>query len=110
MLILACLLSSSKEEQQPFFSYKILNSFIEDAREAEVDLHVIDSPYFYLQKDSNNISLSTIENILTGHDLTFYNFANNEEFSLQTGLFGDETHMNHFGAEKFSRMVADIIR
>ena len=87
----------------------ILNSFVEDALDAGVDLYVIDSPYFFLQKDSNNISLSTISDILTGHNLTYYNFANNEEFTLQTGLFGDETHMNHFGAEKFSRVVADII-
>jgi hypothetical protein len=88
----------------------ILNSFIEDALEAEVDLYVIDSPYFYLQKDSNNISLSTIRNILAEHNLTYYNFANNDAFTLQTGLFGDDTHMNHFGAEKFTRIVAGIIK
>ena len=88
---------------------KILNSFIDDAQEAGIDLYVIDSPYFYLHKDSNNISLMKIKKILHEKNLKYHNFANQEDFTLDTGLFGDPTHMNRFGAEKFSKLVVEII-
>lgn len=87
----------------------ILNSFIDNALQAKIDLYIIDSPYFFLQKDSNNLSLVKIKEILKEKNLRYYNFANNEKFTSDPGLFGDPTHMNHFGAEKFTELVADII-
>jgi len=87
----------------------ILNRFIDDAQQAKIDLYIIDSPYFYLQKDSNNISLMKINEILHKKNLKYYNFANDEIFSLNPGLFGDPTHMNHFGAQRYSMLIADII-
>ncbi len=87
----------------------ILNSFIDNALQEEIDLYIIDSPYFYLQKDSNNISLVKIKEILKDKNLKYINFANDEEFTSDPGLFGDPTHLNHFGAKKFTELVSDII-
>ena len=87
----------------------ILNSFIDDANQVKVDLYIIDSPYFFLQKDSNNISLAKIKEVLKEKHLRYINFANDEKFTLDPGLFGDKSHMNHFGATKFTELVADII-
>lgn len=87
----------------------ILNRFIDNALQAKIDLYIIDSPSFFLQKDSNNISLLKVKEILKENDLPYYDFANDEEFTLHPGLFGDPTHMNDFGARKFTELVADII-
>jgi len=87
----------------------ILASFIDDARQAEVDLYIIDSPYFYMHKDSNNISLAKIIEVLGEKNIRYINFANDNVFALDPGLFGDPTHMNDFGAKKFTELVADII-
>jgi len=87
----------------------ILSSFIDDAAKAKVELFIIDSPYFYLHKDSNNISLIKIKEILRDKNLRYINFANDEDFTSDPGLFGDPTHMNHFGATKFTELAADII-
>ncbi len=87
----------------------IIYNFIDDALAANIDLYIIDSPYFYLHKDSNNISLTKIKEIVKEKDLRYINFANGDEFTLDPGLFGDPTHMNHFGAKKFTGLVADII-
>ncbi len=42
----------------------ILHNFLDDALQASVDLYVFESPYFYFQKDSNNISFIKIKEIL----------------------------------------------
>ena len=97
------------EERLDENKINILNRFIDDAHQAGVDLYIIESPYFFLQKDTDNESLMKIREILEKKKTRYYNFSNHEIFSLNPGLFGDGQHMNPFGAEIYSKLIADLI-
>ena len=97
------------EERLDENKINILNQFIDDALQAGVDLYIMESPYFFLQKDTDNESLMKIREILEGKNIRYYNFSNHKTFSLNPGLFGDGQHMNPDGAEIYSKLIADLI-
>jgi len=97
------------EERLDENKINILNRFIDEAYQAGVDLYIIESPYFFLQKDTDNESLMKIREILEEKKARYFNFSNHEIFSLDPELFGDGQHMNQSGAEIYSKIIADLI-
>jgi hypothetical protein len=97
------------EERLDEQKINILNQFVDDALEAGIDLYIMESPYFFLQKDTDNASLAKIRDILEEKHIRYYNFSNDKIFSLNPGLFGDGIHLNPAGAEIYSQLVGDII-
>ena len=82
--------------------------FVDLCRDNSIDLVFVVSPVFH--SVGNTEELHQLHKQLTGRDAyPLFDFRNNDEFTGHKELFADPAHMNHLGAEKFSRMLADSL-
>lgn len=91
------------------FLVENLKLFIATAKEKNVKLLFITSPYPEKNDYSNNKSFQLIKQIGRENQVPFYDYLNDERFVGNYEMFNDPTHINHDAAVFFTGLVADHI-
>lgn len=86
----------------------VFESFIKDCINKKVNLLLVESPYYKILK-SEPPGSRIMKEIAAKYSIPYLDFAQDTTFINHPDLFADETHLNDWGAEIFSNMIADSI-
>lgn len=80
-----------------------LESFINEAKESGVKIVFVASPVWYGKSDKQ---FEPLMELCKKHDIPFYNYSNDTNFVRHDAMFKDGTHLNAYGADEFSTIIA----
>src|SRR5690606_24683013 len=86
----------------------ILKSFIEECKNAGIQLYIIISPRF-IKYFGNDLSVELVRKIANKSDIPFYDYSKDTLFWKHREYFADKVHLNNTGAIIFSNKVIDTI-
>jgi hypothetical protein len=84
-------------------------SFINTAKDENIELLLVMSPIVYKLDLSNYQSLDIMKAIAEEKQVPFLDFTNDKRFLYEHDLFRDRTHLNDDGARLFSKLLAEFI-
>lgn len=85
-----------------------LKDFIAFSKKSGTKIFVVCSPVF--QKFNMRQAIDICEKICAEEKIPFLNFSRDTFFLNDKSLFQDDVHLNHKGAQVFSKMVAAKIK
>lgn len=85
----------------------LFKSFIQIAKENDIELVVIYSPVYYLYNRDYTIELC--ESICKENGINFFDFSKDEDFLSKPEFFQDKTHLNSDGATLFTKKILQKI-
>ncbi|MFH0734507.1 MAG: hypothetical protein V1773_09545 [bacterium] len=88
---------------------KYFKSFIDLCNKKGIKLFIIVSPYFF-KSHSVNPTISLAKNIAANKNITFYDFSKDTTYTNHNNYFKDPLHLNIYGAEIFSKMIAKKLK
>ena len=86
----------------------ILKSFIEECKNANIQLYIIISPRF-IKYFGNDLSVELVHKIADKSNIPFYDYSKDTLFWKHREYFADRVHLNNAGAVIFSNKVIDSI-
>lgn len=87
---------------------KTLSVFIDQCKMRKISLYLVFSPiYSFINQETG--TMVEAKRISAEKGIFCYNFISDPRFKGQSSLFKDNGHMNHDGATKFSKIMANII-
>lgn len=86
----------------------IYRSFIKDCKDANIELYIVCSPYFF-NAVGHDSSMSIAKEIANDNNIDFIDFSKEKEFLNNSRLFDDTVHINIAGSKIFSNKLVDSI-
>lgn len=100
---------TGSEEFDPNF-IAALKSFINTARDENIELVFVISPNVHETDFSTHKSFNKIKEIVKEESVTFFDFSNDRRFLNAYSLFNDRSHLNDEGAHLFSKILTENIK
>lgn len=88
---------------------EIFNNIVTTAKQNNIRLVTIISPFYFPMDPSKNESYNKIKAILKENNCEFYDFTTAAPFCQNPYVFYDEVHLNDSGARMYSKMISDIL-
>jgi len=103
-------LSPCEDENRSFVltdeRVEVLISIIKICRENSIELIAVSSPHLRTNKAVNRV----LDSLFTAHSVPFISYVGREPYISDMSLFKDYSHLNHKGAEIFSKDFAHRLK
>lgn len=101
--------SEKKDLSYAFDSQKLsyIETFIRDAKERGIKLIFVASPVWYGISD---FAFAPLSDLCKKHQISFFDFSNDEKYVHNDKMFKDGNHLNAFGADEFTKEICKILK
>lgn len=103
---------SKNNGKEPSFDFDLqkisyMETFIKEAKEKGIQLFFVASPIWYGKDDAQ---FAPLKEICYKQNIPFYNYSNDPTYVHHNEMFKDGTHLNTYGADKFTKRICKTIK